>query len=76
MAKTSAERVDIGRYAWQAVANGWIVLLVVVALGGAAYVRAKSQSRVYASTAVVRVFDPNDGAVGGATPYASVNPAA
>ena len=74
MAKTSAERVDIGRYARQAVANGWIVLVLVVALGGAAYVRAKSQSRVYSSTAVVRVFDPNDGAVGGATPYANMNP--
>lgn len=75
MPNPSAERVDIGRYARQAVANGWIVLLVVVAIGGAAYVRAKSQSRVYASSAVVRVFDPNDSAVGGATPYANVDPA-
>jgi len=72
--KTSAERVDIERYARQAVANGWIVLLVVVAVGGAAYVHAKSQSRVYASSAVVRVFDPNDAAVGGSS-YANADPA-
>ena len=75
MPNPAADRVDIGRYARQAVANGWIVLLIVVAIGGTAYVRAKSQSPVYASSAVVRVFDPNDAAVGGATPYASVDPA-
>ena len=72
---SSAERVDIGRYARQAVANGWIVVLIVAAIGGTAYVRAKSQRPVYASSAVVRVFDPSDAAVGGATPYASVDPA-
>ena len=59
--RASSERVDIGRYARQAVANGWIVLLVIVAIGGAAYLRAKSQSRVYASSAVVRVCGTSAG---------------
>jgi polysaccharide biosynthesis transport protein len=73
--KSSAERVDIGRYARQAVANGWIVVLVVAAIGGIAYVRAKSQGRVYASSAVVRVFDPSAAVVGGANVSASADPA-
>ncbi len=73
MPRTSAERVDIGRYARDAVANGWIVLLLVVALGGLAYVRAKSQHRVYASSAVVRVVDPSAAAVGGAVPPGRVD---
>jgi succinoglycan biosynthesis transport protein ExoP len=63
--KPAAERVDIGRYARQAVANGWIVVLAVAAIGGTAYVRAKAEHPVYASSAVVRVFDPNAAAVGG-----------
>jgi capsular exopolysaccharide synthesis family protein len=73
--KPSAERVDIGRYARQAVANGWIVLLAVAAIGGAAYVHAKSQHPVYAASAVVRVFDPNDASVGGSTQSVNVDPA-
>jgi non-specific protein-tyrosine kinase len=75
MPKPTAERVDIRRHARLAIANGWIVVVLVATLGGAAYLRARSQSPVYASSAVVRVFDPNVAAVGGATPAARVDPA-
>lgn len=64
----SAERVDLRRSVRIALANGWIVLLLVVLGAGGAYAWSKSKPKVYSATAVVRVFDPND-----ATPAASAN---
>lgn len=57
--ESTASGIDLRRYIRIALANAWIVVLLMALLAGAAYVHATSQKDMYESTALVRVFDPN-----------------
>ena len=66
----TAERVDLRRLLRVVVTNSWIVLALVVIAAGISYAWSSSQAKVYSSSAIVRVFDP-DGAGAGATAAAA-----
>ncbi|MDQ1477083.1 MAG: tyrosine-protein kinase, partial [Actinomycetota bacterium] len=56
----SAERVDFPGLLRVALGNGWIVVLLVALGASGAYFWARSHTKVYSASTIVRVFDPND----------------
>ncbi len=56
----SAERADFRGLLRVALANCWIVVLLVAVAASGAYLWARAQTREYSASAIVRVFDPND----------------